>query len=190
LTKKRKLDEGGLPIRGNAASAFLAKDVSFSIPQRKKLHLDIAGDAGSGYVFQARNPATDGIEFFAPAQSITHILQLPVPEKAQKQYNYCILRNDGEPFVFTVNHGPLKDFSIQDPALKTVLGGLSAELVLVNVFDAVMQKNGVKVTQPDEEEFVAAVPESHRKSEKAYHVKAFRGSKDGREGEHHAIEAY
>jgi len=180
LAKKRKLDEGSLPIRSPAASAFLAKDVSFSIPQRKKLHLDIAGDAGNGYVFQVRNPATNDVEFFAPAQSITHILQLPVPEKAQRQYNYCILRTDGEPFVFTVNHGPLKDFSIQDAAIQTTVEGLSPELILTTVFDAIMQKTKVKVTQPDEEEFVAAVPESHRKTEKAYHVKAFRGSKDGR----------
>ena len=32
---------------------------------------------------------------------------------------------------------------------------------------------------PNEDEFASAIPEAHRKSEKAYHVKAFRGSKDG-----------
>lgn len=36
-----------------------------------------------------------------------------------------------------------------------------------------------KVICPDEKQFVSATPEPHRKSEKAYHVKAFRGSKEG-----------
>ncbi len=36
-----------------------------------------------------------------------------------------------------------------------------------------------RLIQPDEAEFVSATPEAHRKAEKAYHVKAFRGSKDG-----------
>lgn len=37
----------------------------------------------------------------------------------------------------------------------------------------------IKVVGPDEREFVSAIPEAHRKGEKAYHVKAFRGSKEG-----------
>ena len=36
-----------------------------------------------------------------------------------------------------------------------------------------------KVVRPDERQFVSAMPEAHRKGEKAYHVKAFRGSKEG-----------
>lgn len=36
-----------------------------------------------------------------------------------------------------------------------------------------------KVIRPDDREFVSATPEAHRKGEKAYHVKAHRGSKDG-----------
>lgn len=36
-----------------------------------------------------------------------------------------------------------------------------------------------RVVRPDEKEFVSAMPEPHRKTEKAYHVKAFRGSKEG-----------
>lgn len=36
-----------------------------------------------------------------------------------------------------------------------------------------------QVVGPDEREFVSAVPEAHRKGEKAFHVKAFRGSKEG-----------
>jgi hypothetical protein len=35
------------------------------------------------------------------------------------------------------------------------------------------------VVRPDDKQFVSAMPEAHRKGEKAYHVKAFRGSKEG-----------
>lgn len=35
------------------------------------------------------------------------------------------------------------------------------------------------LTLPNADEFASATPESHRKSDTAYHVKAFRGSKDG-----------
>ncbi len=37
----------------------------------------------------------------------------------------------------------------------------------------------VVVVEPDEKEFASAVAQPHRKGEKAVHVKAFRGSKDG-----------
>lgn len=35
------------------------------------------------------------------------------------------------------------------------------------------------VTEPSEQEFTSELAQAHRKGEKAYHVKAFRGSKDG-----------
>jgi hypothetical protein len=168
--------------------AFYAKDLSFTIPQRKKLNLYIVGNMSIGYVFQGRNPASEEVEFSAPAQSFTHILRLPVPEKAQKQYNFCMLRPDGEPILFNVSDAPLSLYSIMDPNAK--LMGKEGESVLETVLNDIMQKQGVKVTHPKEAEFVGAVPESHRKSEKAYHVKAFRGSKDGSKHQPGAIELY
>lgn len=42
-----------------------------------------------------------------------------------------------------------------------------------------LASNQTKVVRPDEKEFVSAMPEAHRKTEKAFHVKAFRGSKEG-----------
>ena len=101
-----------------------------------------------------------------------------------------MLRSEGEPFVFTVNDGPLKDFKVEIPTLKTAIGDAGPEQVLERVLNAIMRNTCVRVTLPKEAEFVAAVPESHRKSEKAYHVKAFRGSKDGREGNILLIPAY
>lgn len=95
-----------------------------------------------------------------------------------------MLRSEGEPFVFTVNDGPLKDFNVETPTLRKAIGDAGPEEVLERVLNAVMHDSCIRVTHPNEAEFVAAVPESHRKSEKAYHVKAFRGSKDGRQGKH------
>jgi Histone chaperone Rttp106-like len=42
-----------------------------------------------------------------------------------------------------------------------------------------LRQYGMKLIKPDAVEFSSALPESHRKNEKAYHVKAFRGSKEG-----------
>ena len=39
------------------------------------------------------------------------------------------------------------------------------------------------VLQPSNEQFASAIPQAHRKGESAYHVKAFRGSKDGQQYE-------
>jgi len=38
---------------------------------------------------------------------------------------------------------------------------------------------GKQVITPDEKQFVSAIVQAHRKGEKAFHVKAFRGSKEG-----------
>lgn len=39
---------------------------------------------------------------------------------------------------------------------------------------------GKKVIFPIKEEFQSAIPQSHRKGEPGFHVKAFRGSKEGK----------
>ena len=43
-----------------------------------------------------------------------------------------------------------------------------------------IEQAGFKVQQPNEKDFVSQVIQGNRKGEKAYHVKAFRGSKDGK----------
>ena len=49
-----------------------------------------------------------------------------------------------------------------------------------------LRKAKMKVVEPVESEFLSQVAQAHRKGEKTYHVKAFRGSKDGM----YAISAY
>lgn len=63
---------------------FEARDVSFSIPMRKKLHLEIAqatspvsGDLKPVYQARARNPASGEIEYKVGMQSFS--TQIPCP---------------------------------------------------------------------------------------------------------------
>ena len=191
-SKKRKLASGSLPIpaiQTNAPREVIleARDISFSLPQRKKLHLGIAQygrdiDASSTtFAIYTRNPASNDVDMEVPLDQFAYALRLPVPEKAAKQYNFVLLpRPDAkvsEPVIWTVNHGPLKSCHIPNQALAAIAS--DPDDVLETVLDYILKKVGVTLTLPTVEEFASARPESHRKGDKAYHVKAFRGSKDG-----------
>ncbi|KAJ5992970.1 hypothetical protein N7451_008694 [Penicillium sp. IBT 35674x] len=193
--KKRKIENGQPQVTvqssadlkdPNAPVQFYVQDVSFAIPQRKKLMLEITASGG----LRARNQATKEIEFGVSMDRIRHALCLPVPEKTQKQFNFCIIPEyaDGitpppegvtgsDCMVFTVADGPAK-------AAFTGLGqqighndGETAEGLIRKLLNDTMPNTNV--VRPDERQFVSAMPEAHRKGEKAYHVKAFRGSKEG-----------
>ena len=69
-----------------------------------------------------------------------------------------------EPLVWTVSNVLAKGEE----------GSTTSEKVLQALKDA-----KVKVLEPSETEFSSQVQQATRKGEKAYHVKAFRGSKDG-----------
>lgn len=115
---------------------------------------------------------------------------MPVPEKTQKQFNFCIIPEyaDGitpapegvpaaEAMVFTIADGPAKAaFSGSGQQIGNNAGETAEGLIRKILNENLVHTN---VVRPDEREFVSATPEAHRKSEKAYHVKAFRGSKEG-----------
>lgn len=121
---------------------------------------------------------------------IEHVICVPVPEKTQKQFNFCIIPqySDGinpapegetpsDAMVWAVNDGPPKA-AFSGPGQPMALGeGETAEKLIRRILDNNLTRT--KVVTPDEREFVSATPEAHRKGEKAYHVKAFRGSKEG-----------
>lgn len=122
--------------------------------------------------------------------SLGHALSLPVPEKTQKQFNFCIIPEyaDGvtpppegvttsEAMVFTMADGPAKAAFSGDGQQISQGPGETAEGLLSKVLNEHMP--GTNVVRPDEKQFVSAMPEAHRKGEKAYHIKAFRGSKEG-----------
>lgn len=79
--------------------------------------------------------------------------------------------------VWTVADGPPKAaFSGSGQQIGTQDGETAEKLVRRILNDNLTL---TQVVRPDEREFASAVPEAHRKGEKAYHVKAFRGSKEG-----------
>ncbi|KIW18759.1 hypothetical protein PV08_03048 [Exophiala spinifera] len=191
-SKKRKLANGSLPIASNSASApreviLEARDLSFSLPQRKKLHLGVAqygtdiNAASTKFVIYTRNPASNEVDMEVPLDQFAYALKLPVPEKAAKQYNYVLLprsdAKDSEPIIWAVNHGPLKSCHISNDTLAKLAS--DPDTALDAALDFVLKKVGIQLTLPSADEFASAKPESHRKNDQAYHVKAFRGSKDG-----------
>ncbi|KAJ0420655.1 histone chaperone rtt106 [Aspergillus carlsbadensis] len=198
--KKRKIENGATAAAGvdggvqsladlktHGELQFYMQDVSFAIPQRKKLMLEIT--AGKKFL-RARNQASKVVEFGVPLDRIQHVLCLPVPEKNQRQFNFCIIPRyadgintapEGEPtpetIVWTVNDGPPKAaFSGSGQQIGNGEGE-TAEIVVRRVLNDNLSH--VRVVRPDAQEFVSAMPEAHRKGETAYHVKAFRGSKEG-----------
>lgn len=191
-SKKRKLANGTLPISSNSASAprevvLEARDLSFSLPQRKKLHLGVAQygtdihAASTKFAIYTRNPTSNEVDMEVPLDQFAYALKLPVPEKAAKQYNYVLLPKPdakvSEPIIWTVNHGPLKSCHISNNALAKVAS--DPDTALDAALDFILEKVGIQLTLPSADEFASAKPESHRKNDQAYHVKAFRGSKDG-----------
>ncbi|KAJ5477187.1 Histone chaperone [Penicillium diatomitis] len=195
VVKKRKIQNGlaeelaqaPVNVKDDVPIQFYVQDVSFAIPQRKKLTLEVT--AGYSYL-RARNQTTKEVEFGVPMNRIRHALCLPVPEKTQKQFNFCIVPEfaDGvtpppegmtafEPMVFMIPDGPAKaafDGSGQQVGNEA---GDSGEALLRKILN--QNLTTTSVVRPDERQFVSAMSEAHRKNEKAYHVKAFRGSKEG-----------
>jgi hypothetical protein len=228
-TKKRKLQNGAAsPAHDEAFPdekievVFEARDLSFSIPMRKKLHLEIAQASSripsheQFYQVRARNPASGDVEYkvgmqafsteIIPAIVLVHIftnfgptvhaLRLPVPEKAQKQHNFVLIPEAGlgigdklptngvdpkEPLVWTINEVPRKHTTFNDDKLENANQGQDGGSVEQTLNKYLGTTMACKIVEPDETEFASATPEAHRKGEKAYHVKAFKGSKDGKQ---------
>jgi hypothetical protein len=79
--------------------------------------------------------------------------------------------------VFTVPDGPAKAAFNGSGQQIGNNAGETAEALIRKILNDNLTTTSV--VRPDERQFVSAMPEAHRKSEKAYHVKAFRGSKEG-----------
>jgi hypothetical protein len=78
-----------------------------------------------------------------------------------------------EPLLWTVIDGPQKVNTVTEDDPHN--GGLIEK----TINRCLNHTLAGRLIQPGEDEFVSATPEAHRKGDKAYHVKAFRGSKDG-----------
>jgi len=193
--KKRKLEESDVPptsapatsasLTSAATKAFkIFPGVSFSIPQRKKFVLELVDKKDGGIRAVG---AAGSVEFAIAWKDVDQVFCLPIPEKAKKQHNFVIIpvHGDGvapvpdelkasppEPIVWTFEEATGKNIvQGEDPG-----PGPMAEAIHHCLKQA---GTGKEVIFPDADEFASAVPESHRKGEKAYHVKAHRGSKEG-----------
>ncbi|KAM0425600.1 hypothetical protein ACHAPT_009131 [Fusarium lateritium] len=166
------------------------KEISVSVPQRKKFELCFTANH-----FYARAPGTT-----APIPAITHAwadieyaFYLPVPEKAQVQHNYILFPRGTclpsktnpptiEPLVFTVPATAPKQGTIGGPEAGAAAAVSDNYKSLFHwAFGRYLKSagNNVDITSADPNKFQSMVRQPHRPNEKAVHVKAFRGSKDG-----------
>ncbi|KAK4120473.1 Rtt106-domain-containing protein [Parathielavia appendiculata] len=174
-------------------------DISITAPQRKKYDLCFTKN-----FLYARAPGTSvplqGIVY--PWKSIEHAFYLPVPDKSQVQYNYVLLPRDSylpttkqgstnpgdrqtplEPLVFTVPATAPKPGSVGGPSVKTAEAVSDTYSSLFHwALTTSMRSAGNHSCQligSDPKLFHSVARQPHRPNEKAVHVKAFRGSKDG-----------
>ncbi|KAH7094387.1 hypothetical protein FB567DRAFT_510085 [Paraphoma chrysanthemicola] len=193
--KKRKLEDsngaknGGPTSGGSLVSASTKAwrtypGVSFSIPQRKKFTLELVDKKEGGIRAVG---ATGNVEFSIAWKDVDQVFCLPVPEKAKKQHNFVIIPTHGdgvnplpdhlngvapEPIIWTFEEATGKNIKEgEDPGPGPIAEAIHHCLIQAGT--------GKEVVFPDPDEFSSATPESHRKGDKAYHVKAHRGSKEG-----------
>lgn len=194
-SKKRKLDDG---VNGRehanglwkAGTYSTIRELSFTVPQRKKLNLEI-GDKATG--LRARNPTTEDVEFGVRWQDVAQIVCLPLPEKAQAQYSFCVIPVNGdgitdtsegvsipEQILWTVpNTTPKPGLCSDDVKTGTDETYKSITIGLLNERLRRRAGHSSRVIEPDPSEFVSETAQPYKKGDKAVHVKAFRGSKDG-----------
>src|SRR5450432_253944 len=125
--------------------------------------------------------------------STAYAFCLPVPEKAQKQYNYVLFPHNSnlpasqgsttiEPLVFTIPATAPKPGTISGTdaaAASTVSDDYKTlfDWALSRYFKAV--GSNLAILEANEKHFASVMKEAHRPNEKAVFVKGFRGSKDG-----------
>ncbi|KAI0901039.1 Rtt106-domain-containing protein [Annulohypoxylon nitens] len=166
------------------------KDISVSIPQRKKFELCFTPK----HLF-ARIPGTTAPvpNIIYAWKNIEYAFYLPVPEKSQVQHNYILFPRNSfslsksgtpteEPLVFTVSAGAPKPGSIGGPNASAASAVSDSYTTLFHwALNKCLQAagNNVHIVAADPTKFHSKVRQPHRPKEPAVHVKAFRGSKDG-----------
>ncbi|KAK5662129.1 hypothetical protein OQA88_8034 [Cercophora sp. LCS_1] len=170
------------------------KDISVSVPQRKKYDLCFT----KNYLYARASGASvqaQGIVY--PWRTIEHAFYLPVPDKSQAQHNYILFpqgsylptskaqgpTTDLEPLVFTVPATAPKPGSIAGPSAATAEPVSDSYTALFNwALTTSLRAAGntrCQLVASDPKLFHSVARQAYRPNEKAVHVKAFRGSKDG-----------
>jgi len=195
-TKKRKLDDAPPSKQTNGSNStaisnpsvsFECKNVSFAVPARKKLKLQLVADAADSSRREVRvlNAQSNEVEYNISNAQIEQAFCLPVPEKQQRQWNFVLFPQSGatnaegdpcEQMVFTMNETKPDDAS---SSTRATAEGDTYVSVTEPELNALLQPYGKRIVRPTDAEFSSSIPQSHRKGEKAYHIKAHKGSKDG-----------
>lgn len=144
---------------------------------RKKMRLQIchstSAKASRSCQLRLIDSKTGSVEHGLRGEDITAMFMLPVPEKAQRLQNFLIFgKFDLQPQLWTVGEGKRK------PEVGDGEEDNMAEATR-KVLDREFADRGLQVVVPTEEEFASEIVQAHKKTEKAYHVKAFKGSKEG-----------
>ncbi|KAK3317377.1 putative chaperone protein [Cercophora scortea] len=176
------------------------KDISVVVPQRKKYDLCFT----KNFLYARASGTSAPVQgIIYPLRDIEHAFYLPVPDKSQAQFNYVLFPRDSylpttkaqqqqssssstlEPLVFTVpaTTAPKPD-SISGPlarAAEAVADAYSSlfNWALTTSLRTAHNKTCTQIVSADAKLFHSAARQAYRPSEKAVHVKAFRGSKDG-----------
>lgn len=112
-----------------------------------------------------------------------------MPEKAQAQYSFCVFPLHGDGVTVSESNSVAEQMLWTVPVTAPKPGTLECEIhaeeeetyktVLLRLLNECLKRIGKEVIEPNEKEFVSQTVQTYRKGEKAVHVKAFRGSKDG-----------
>ena len=194
-SKKRKFDSGvnGTDDQNDIwkrGAYSTIKELSFAIPQRKKLNLDI-GNASTG--LRVKNTTTDEVEFAVKWQDVAQVVCLPMPEKAQAQYSFCVFPINGDGITNALEPGSVKEQILWTVPNTTPKEGLCSDdvsygadetyksIIIRLLNERLRQRKGhsVQIVEPDPTEFASETAQPYKKGDKAVHVKTFRGNKDG-----------
>ncbi|KAK5171451.1 uncharacterized protein LTR77_004596 [Saxophila tyrrhenica] len=203
--KKRKLEDesvtipkaqqnGSQPAFHNGDleihSIFECRDVSVQIPARKKLKLSIQRTEVDDRMAAIAlvNQSTEAVEHRLQPHRLEAVFVMPVPDKTVRQNYFVVmpkageLSSDGkpaEPMVFTMAETPVSaSVTHCDRSLPTSEDDTHVSLT-ERALERILVPHHKRITRPDAAEFASSRPQPHRKGEKAYHVNAHSGSKEG-----------
>ncbi|KAK0934451.1 hypothetical protein LTR29_013978 [Friedmanniomyces endolithicus] len=158
--KKRKLEDAPLDqIDGihNPTVAYECKDVSFQVPARKKLKLQLVADANDRTRQEVRlqNQQSNAVDYSLPVSQIDQVFCLPVPEKQQRQWNFVIFPRPGA----TTTHGEACEQVVFTMSEVAATGATSAShnITAQDTFITVTEKELNLLLQPQGKHVVTPV---------------------------------
>ncbi|PHH60704.1 hypothetical protein CDD81_1322 [Ophiocordyceps australis] len=169
---------------------LVVKDISVAAPQRKKFELCLTDN----FLYARAPGATAPVSGIVYAwRDFEYVFYLPVPDKAQVQHNLVLFPRATclpskttpppvEPLVFTVPASAPKEGTV---AGTEAVAAAAVSDTYKSLFHWALEKrlqavgNDIKMVSADPNKFHSVIRQAHRPNEKAVHVSAFRGSKDG-----------